>query len=231
VSDELTSQLRELAQEGETPPPVSGAEIRFRAVRRRRRRRTAAAVSGACAATALALVLALNLGGGDGTDRHTPPAASASGVPTTPASPDATVDLSRRALTVNGRTVPISSGSVWTPTPTGRMTVMAKEAVKVMHGEEAGLVDKSYEIKLPWVIELASADGATKNYIVALTYDEKAPGNYDHTHGWIGLRRTDAKWLYEQLRLGAVVDIEGAAPTETPASDGGPEASGGTTAG
>lgn len=216
MSDELTSQLKELAQDGETPPPVPGAQIRLRAVRRRRRRRTAAAVAGACAATALALVLALNLGGGDSTDRHQPPATRPTATPTTPAAPDATVDLSRRVLTAAGRTLPISSGTEQLPTPTGRMKVTAKEAAKVVPASNVGIQDNAYTVKLPWVLELVATDRSATTFIGALTYDEKAPGAYDRTDGWIGLRPTDAKWLYEQLRLGAVVDIEGATPTATP---------------
>jgi hypothetical protein len=200
VSDELTSELRELAAEGETLPALSGAEIRGRAVRRRRRRRTALAVTGASAAAALALVVAVNLGGD--TDQRPSPAASPTGTPSLPAVPDATVDL------------PLSSGSAWTPTATGRMTVTGKEAVKLMPGSEVGLKGK-YSLKVPWVIEFSASDG-TANYIAALTYDDKAPGSYDRTSGWIGLRQTDAKWLYEQLRPGSVIEIEGIAPSSIP---------------
>ncbi|MET7703006.1 L,D-transpeptidase [Streptomyces sp. NPDC005485] len=210
MSDELTSQLKELAQAGEAPASVSGAEIRHRAVRRRRRR-TAGAVAGACAATALALVLALNPGG-DGTDRSPAPAASPTGTPTTPALPDVTVDLSRRVLTFDHIDLPISSGTLKSPTPTGRMTVTAKEAVKVT-SSTVRFPDKDYTVKLPWVLELSSADGTSTTYIGTLTYDDNAPGKYERTNGWIGLRSYDAKWLYSRLRLGSVVDIEGTAPT------------------
>jgi hypothetical protein len=212
VSDELTSELRELAAEGGTLPVLSGAEIRARAVRRRRRRRTTVAVAGASVAAALALVVAVNLGG-DGPDGRPAPAASPTGTPSPPAAPDATVDLSRRVISVAGRELPLSSGSVGTPTRTGRMTVTAKESVKLLPGNEVG-VKGEYSLKLPWIIELGASDG-TANYIAALTYDEKAPGNYDRTKGWMGLRRSDAKWLYERLEVGSVIEIEGTAPTPT----------------
>ncbi|MCX5559197.1 L,D-transpeptidase [Streptomyces sp. NBC_00038] len=214
MSDELTSELRELAVTGETPPPLSGAEIRGRAVRRRRHRRTAAVVVGASAAAALALVVALNLGGGD-TNQHPSPAASPTGRPTTPATADAVVDLSRRVVTVAGRELPLSSGSAQTPTPADRMTVTARVTMKLIPAEELGY--KGYDLKVPWFIELRAADGKT-NYIAGLAYDEKAPGNYDLTSGWIGLRESDAEWLYGQLKEGSVVDIEGTAPTPTPVS-------------
>ncbi|WP_406171730.1 L,D-transpeptidase [Streptomyces sp. NBC_00996] len=212
MSDELTSELRELAAEGEMLPALSGAEIRGRALRRRRRRRTTLAVAGGFAAAGLALALVLNLGGG--TDQRPAPAASPTGTPSLPAVPDATVDLSRRVISVAGRELPLSSGSEWTPTGTGRMTVTAKESVKVMPGSVAG-IKGDYHLKVPWVIEFSASDG-TANYIAGLTYDEKAPGDYDRTTGWIGLRQADAKWLYGQLSPGSVIDVEGTAPTDTP---------------
>ncbi|MER5385648.1 L,D-transpeptidase [Streptomyces sp. NPDC002688] len=217
MSDELTSDLRELAAEGETPPTLTGAQIRGRAVRRRRRRRTALAAAGASVAGALALVVALSLGGD--TDRELPPAASPTVTASSPATPDATVDLGRRVLSVAGRQLPITAGTVKTPTPTGRMTVLAKKAVDVLTARDVGFSD-TYDLKAPWVIQLGASDGS-ENFIATMTYDEKALGNYDRTGGWIGLRQADAKWLYEQLSPGAVIDIEasGAAdrtPSPTP---------------
>ncbi|MDU8995874.1 L,D-transpeptidase [Streptomyces mirabilis] len=224
MSDELASGLRELAQDAETPPSVSGAEIRLRAVRRRRRRFrwTAVTVAGACAAASLALVVALNLTGGDREDRPSP-AASPTAPPSTPspAAPDATVDLSRRMLTVAGRDLPISSGSVRYPTATGRMMVVTKDSVRTL----SLFAGKDLQ-KVAWVIGLRAADGTT-NFVGTLTSDEKAPGNYDVTTGWIGLRRADAVWLYKQLEPGAVIEIRGAA-TPTPATDLSPSATEGT---
>ncbi|MFF1745082.1 L,D-transpeptidase [Streptomyces mirabilis] len=215
MSDELASGLRELAQDAETPPSVSGAEIRLRAVRRRRRRFrwTAVTVAGACAAASLALVVALNLTGGDREDRPSP-AASPTAPPSTPspAAPDATVDLSRRMLTVAGRELPISSGSVRYPTAGGRMMVVSKDSVKAL-----SMFAGKYMEKVAWVIGLRAADGTT-NFVGTLTGDEKAPGNYDVTTGWIGLRRADAVWLYKQLEPGAVIEIRGVT-TPTPAVD------------
>ncbi|MFI6335998.1 L,D-transpeptidase [Streptomyces sp. NPDC050535] len=211
MSDELTSglvaELRELAATGETPPPLSGAEIRGRAVRRRRHRRTAVTAVGASALAALALVVSLNLGGG--TDGHATPAASPTGTPSIPAPADATVDLSRRVMTVAGRELPLSSGASKTPTATGRMTVTGKKSTNVVPGDD--LVDSTYDLKVFWYVELRAPDGTT-NYIAALSFDEMAPGNYDRTSGWIGLRSTDAQWLYGQLAVGSVIDVEGIAP-------------------
>ncbi|UUU32491.1 L,D-transpeptidase [Streptomyces sp. CA-210063] len=279
MSDELTTRLRELAETAETSPPGSGADVRATAGRRRRRRRTTAATAGGCAAAALAAFLTLSVASSHGTEDRREPAASATPTVDVSAAPDATVDLSRRTLTVAGRELPISSGTLKTPTPTGLMTVTAKSTDKIVTGETLGFGD-GYEMKLPWVLELTpveasdagdeggsdvgedggAEDGAdvgderrgtatlpgtgaerattapsepasgsptrrvagTVVYIAALTYDEKAPGTYDTTPGWIGLRTADARWLYERLRQGALVEIRGAPTTPEPRPTGTP---------
>ncbi|WP_353962325.1 L,D-transpeptidase [Streptomyces sp. NBC_00847] len=40
-----------------------------------------------------------------------------------------------------------------------------------------------------------------------MNYDEKAPGKRDVTHGWIGLRTADAKWLYAKVKPGTVFSV------------------------
>jgi lipoprotein-anchoring transpeptidase ErfK/SrfK len=224
VSDELTRELKELAADAETPAPVAGVEVRRVAVRRRLRRRATAVVVGATAASALALLLALNLTGGGPHERRSPvarpgvtpnstSAPSATSTPSASAPAEATVDLSRRVLVTEGRSLPVTSGSPEAPTPTGRLTVVAKSASRVMPADAVGLGD-GYELKVPWALELRTEDGAT-TFIAAITYDEKAPGTRDTTTGWIGLRPADAEWLYGRLRVGAVVDVQSAGPIAT----------------
>ncbi|WP_052744155.1 L,D-transpeptidase [Streptomyces odonnellii] len=208
---QLSGALRELAQSHESPPRLPGAEIRRRAAVRRGRRRGAALAGGAVAAGAVVVALTVGFGAGqDGpAERAATPAASRGA----PAPLAGTADLSRRLLTVAGRELPISSGALKAPTPTGRMTVTAKYLNKRMPTEGMGagaVVGREYEVRLPWVIELRTPDNRT-NYIVAMTYNESAPGRQDTTHGWIGLRSSDAEWLYERLRPGDILAVEGAA--------------------
>ncbi|WP_217177098.1 L,D-transpeptidase family protein [Streptomyces sp. AC495_CC817] len=296
MSDELTVRLRELAESAERPPLGSGAEVRAAAGRRRRRRRTTAAVAGGCAAAGLAAVLTLNAVS-HGTEQR--PSTAASIAPSASAevaeAADATVDLSRRVITVDGRELPISAGRPATRTPTGLMTVTAKVDIKFVTSSTPDPGDE-YGEKLAWVLELspaatgatgesdggemtdgpaadntpdatpgtdgtdgaagsattdgaegadgtdeaASADpsdptvptdpteppggtGAEKRtseaptrgpatgalWIAALSAEEKAPGDQDLTSGWIGLRTTDARWLYGRLTVGAIVEIRG----------------------
>ncbi|MET8134245.1 murein L,D-transpeptidase [Streptomyces sp. NPDC005251] len=220
MSDELTSDLLELAAEGERPPTLTGAQIRGRAVRRRHRRRTALAAAGTSVAAALALVVAVNLG--DDTHRNPPPAASPTATPSLPpAAPDATIDLGRRVVSVAGRELTLTSDSLTGYVPTLRSTVTVKEASMRVSGKTVGLGD-AYSFKASWAIELTAPDGTT-DYVGAMAGNEN--GVHTSSLGWIGLRQADAKWLYEQLAPGSVVEIKpssgGPSSPNPTAGDGG----------
>lgn len=211
MSDDLTVGLREIAESAEQAPPLSGAGIRHLAQRRRRRRRTIAALGATAAAGAMALVLVLSLGG-SGTGRQDMPATRPASTLVRQPAPDAEVDLTSRLLKAGGRSMPVSSGFERTPTPTGRMTVISKVDVTNVSGAVVGRpVDLRYHV--PWVIRLRADDGTT-TAVFGFATDETVPGVYDMTSGWIGLRTADAKWLYDRLRIGSVVDIEGRAPAD-----------------
>lgn len=142
---ELATALRELAHDHETPVPVPGTEIRRRAGRRRH---------------AAAGLVRRGRGNGRGCPRACPdrgphgwagrrgdpargelhrahPASTTAEAPAqaSPAAVAATVDLGRREMSVEGRTLPISSGSLKTPTPTGLMTVTAKYQAATVPGD------------------------------------------------------------------------------------------------
>lgn len=214
MSDDLTDLLHEVADRHRAAPPVPGQEIRRLAERRGRRRRAAYAGGAAAVALALAGGLALAFTGHDGA-RTAPPAAASVTAPSRPSLPQpqratAAVDLTRHELTLSGRRLPVSGGTAQHPTPTGRMTVVAKYPERRLPGAAAGL-GQEYDIAMRWVVELRAVDGTT-NYLVALTYNEQAPGERDVTHGWIGLRSADAKWCYQLLKPGDVVRINRTGP-------------------
>ncbi|WP_328670438.1 L,D-transpeptidase [Streptomyces sp. NBC_00328] len=202
MSDELASALRELANEAERSPVLSGAEIRGRASGRRRRRRTALAAGGVCVAGALALVALVGLDGG--AQRKSPPAASPTAVPSLPtASPDATIDLGRRVISVAGHRLTLHGDSLTGDTPTVRMTVTEKEAHLRVSSKTVGF-EGGYSFEATWVVKLTGADGGT-DYVGSLGTGDHAISDPDH--GWIILDMTDAKLLYDRLEPGAVVEI------------------------
>ncbi|KUF17131.1 L,D-transpeptidase [Streptomyces silvensis] len=206
--EHLSTALRDLAESGRAPAPGTGAQVRRRAQARRRRRRTVVAGGAAVAAGALVFGLAAGLGGDDGSGPT--PVAAPSSPAATAAAPAVAVDLAERTLTVRGRTLPVSSGTARHPTKPGRMTVVAKHRTKRLSGASVGFGGE-YDLTLPWVVELRDSGGRT-NYLVAMTYDDSAPGTRNTTRGWLGLRPDDAKWLYGQIGPGSVVTIEGTAP-------------------
>ncbi|MFJ9585283.1 L,D-transpeptidase [Streptomyces acidicola] len=217
MSDDLARGLRQLAKSAEAPPTVPGAEVRRIAVRRRRRRRTAAVAAGGTVAAALAALLTVNLTGG-GTDDRPAPAASPAGTPATPAPADATVDLSRQVLVIDDRELPVSAGSKDAPTPTGRMTVTGKKSATLAPSEDIGVADDLADaVKIAWVISLRAPDGSTV-FIGARAYDEKAPDDSLGAPGWISLRSDDARWVYERLVEGSVVEVTRTASTPDQAS-------------
>ncbi|MEV3967925.1 L,D-transpeptidase [Streptomyces sp. NPDC050698] len=215
MSDDLTDLLHGVADRHRVPPHVPGQEIRRLADRRGRRRR--AAYAGGAAAVALALAGGLAMAFTDDGTRQAPPAAASASAPLQPsparphrAKATATIDLTQHELALSGRRLPVSGGTAQHPTPTGRMTVVAKYAERRMTAGTVGLGDE-YDIALRWVVELRAADGTT-NYLVALSFNEQAPGERDVTQGWIGLRSADAKWCYELLRPGDTVRINRTSP-------------------
>ncbi|WP_369394847.1 L,D-transpeptidase [Streptomyces sp. CG1] len=209
MSDDLTTGLRELAESAEQLPQISGADIRHLAQRRRRRRSTSAALGGTAAVAAVALALVLGLGG-SGTGRQDMPATRPTRTLTRQPAPDIEVDLSSRLLVAGGRSMPVSSGLARTPTPTGRMTVISRVPVTVVSGAVVGR-PHDFRYKVPWVIRLRADDGTT-TAVFGMATDDTVPGVFDLTSGWIGLRTADAKWLYDRLPTGSVVDIKGHAP-------------------
>ncbi|MEU1401727.1 L,D-transpeptidase [Streptomyces sp. NPDC005728] len=229
---ELSGALHTLAEDHQVAPPVPGAEIRRLALRRGRRRRTAVVIAGVAAAAAVAVTSAVGPGHDSDSGRRTtpatgnslrpgpattaPPATAAPPAPTaSPATADAVVDLTKMTMTVDGRALPVSPGVPKQPTPTGRFTVTGKYQVRPLKtgtdvgGSGSGGVK---EVTVPWVIELLSVDTRRANFVIALTYAPKAPGNYATTSGWIGLREADAKWLYTRLDKGSVVLVTGRTP-------------------
>ncbi|MET8688756.1 L,D-transpeptidase [Streptomyces sp. NPDC004732] len=209
MSDDLTSALRDLAADHRTPPPVPGAEIRRRATARGRRRRAAAAGATLVTAAVAVTVAAGLLTTGSGSDDERPHRKPAPVATESTRRPAATVDLSRHRMTLDGRELPVSAGTAAHPTPTGRMTVVATYPQKRMPAEEFG--PGEYDMTLPWVVELRTPDGGT-NYVVALTYNEKAPGTMDVTKGWIGLRPDDARTLHGRLEPGDVITVRAGRP-------------------
>ncbi|WP_327351449.1 L,D-transpeptidase [Streptomyces sp. NBC_01304] len=203
--DEFGSLLRGLAAEAETPPSLSGSQIRLRGEARGRRRRVATS-----AAVAVVLVAAAALGlprflETRGTSAS--PAASAPASPSQDPSPvrqgraKVSLDLSRRQVVVEragrkGRVIPVS---VQSASPLERLTVVSKSAKLLLPGSAVGIVG-DYDYWARWVVELVSDDGSR---VFMYQWPSKSG------RGLIGVQRgEDAEWLYEQLEVGDTVGVD-----------------------
>ncbi|OIJ98587.1 L,D-transpeptidase [Streptomyces colonosanans] len=122
------------------------------------------------------------------------------------------VDLDSKQLTMerNGktlRTFPVSGGTPGPDTGSWRGTevLMAKEGTIRMNSETVGLghayddmVD--YSMRLTW----------SGTYAHAAPWNAAYFGRANKSHGCVGMSDADAKWLYEQARIGDPFEVKGA---------------------
>ncbi|MFI6404789.1 hypothetical protein [Streptomyces sp. NPDC050548] len=225
--DELTVALRELAAEQEARPVLTGAQVRGRAVRRARRRTAGLLGAGAVAVALVGGALTLDLTGKENGRRL--PGAAAPAVPSqarshspvpspsaamsTPVSavPAAgTLELTKRALVLGGRVMPLTSDSSDSPAFVGPLTVYGKHDTKVVTvTDSTDGVGLYTEVTL--AVELRDADNTPVYVGLTRTYKGKSLGTpgADGTGGWIGLDGTDAKWFYQDVKIGTVISVTG----------------------
>ncbi|MDV7217337.1 hypothetical protein [Streptomyces prunicolor] len=229
LSTELSAELRELAARQESRPVLTGAEIRGRAVRRGRRRVVGTLGAGAVAVALVASALTLGFTGftgsegssGDGHEGQLPAATHAlpsppsprvtSGAVSTPA-PRAvavgTVALGKRALIVGDRVMPLTSGLPDSRKLVGPLTVYKKHETKVVTVTE--LTDgTAYTTEVSLAVELRDAHNEPVYVGVAYSSKEKSTGKYGTGGSWMGLDPTDAKWFYEDAKIGSVLSVTG----------------------
>ncbi|MGX9888748.1 hypothetical protein [Streptomyces sp. NPDC002276] len=233
MSDELSVALRELAAEQEARPVLTGAEVRGRAVRRARRRTVGVLGAGAVALALVGCALTLDLTGKEngrqlpgaaappvpsqsqsGSASPSPSAAaSASAAVSTPVSAvpaTGTLELTKRALFLGGRVMPLTSDSSNSPAFAGPLTVYAKHNTKVVTVTDSTDGVGSYtEVML--AVELRDADNTPVYVGVTTFYKGKSLGKQGTggTGGWIGLDGGDAKWFYQDVKIGTVISVTG----------------------
>jgi hypothetical protein len=223
TSAELSTALHEFAENHETPPPLSGAEVRGHAVRRVRRRRAGTLAAGT-AALALA-AFAVTLDPAEEENHRQVPAAT----PAVPSPPPATsreattvtptvgkVDLDRSILTVGDRAMMITSGVADSPGPVGPLTVYRKLDSKVLPVTNP-TEGTRYNADVALAVELRDADNQPFYVGAALSYDTKNISKYDTTSGWISLDVADAKWFHTSVKTGSSFAVTGSASAGRPA--------------
>ena len=220
ADSELSTALRELAVHHEAFPVLTGAQVRGRAVRRGRRRMAGALGVGAVAfgLVAFALTVGFTHSPDDGSGRQLPAATHADPVPSprvtspevsTPVSRapvTGTVVLGKRALIVGGRVMPMTSGLPDGLKSAGPLTIYKKHETKVVTVTDlTGGVAYTTEISL--AVELRDTDGQPVYVGIAFSSKEKSTGKPDTGAGWIGLGSADAKWFYEDAKIGSALSV------------------------
>ncbi|MEV6397273.1 hypothetical protein AB0M39_21285 [Streptomyces sp. NPDC051907] len=197
---ELKSAIRELAASGETPPAVSGAQVRRRAEARGRRRR----VVGAGVATVVVLSgvvfgLPRVLGSQDeGRLPAAPPTTGVEPAPSVPAPPPFTLDTGKRMLTVSRDGLPVRTIEVeFDGVAEGRLTVAAKSPKRKVPTDRYDM--SKDEVTRNWVVELSRSNGGT-------VYVYESGENAIDLNA-IAVPAADAQWLYDNFKVGDTVAV------------------------
>ncbi|MGW2050636.1 hypothetical protein ACWCPF_36490 [Streptomyces sp. NPDC001858] len=223
-SAELSIALREFAAQAETAPVLSGAEVRARAVRRARRRLTAALGATATALALVAFALTADFtadedgkrtgtgtGAAVGKQRETPSAKPA-GPPPSPSAPVpvpvGTLDLDRRTLTVEDRTLGLSSEYIDPAGLTGPLTVYRKYDTKALTVTD--LSDGSrHVLDITYAVELRDARDQRVYVGFSFAFDVHKDDAGGDGHSWIDLKRSDAEWFHTVATTGTSFSLGG----------------------
>ncbi|MET7618512.1 L,D-transpeptidase [Streptomyces sp. NPDC005408] len=197
-SDALGSALRVLAADAQTPPSLSGGQIRRRGAARGRRRRVVGATVGAVVLVAgVAFGVPRVMGTDDAVRRQV---ATDPPVPV-PASARVTVNTAKKVLMFERggqkpRSIPVTMRDDVTAGPAKVVYKDPKRRIPaVMFGK-----DGRYMIEASWVVELSRPSGE-----VLYIFADDASGAINRSV--IGVPAADAGWVYDQFRVGDTVTV------------------------
>ncbi|MET9819271.1 MULTISPECIES: Ig-like domain-containing protein [unclassified Streptomyces] len=121
-----------------------------------------------------------------------------------------TVDVVKKTMTVakNGktlRTLKVSTGKKDFETWNGTMVVLGKVPSIRMNSATVGIFgSEAYDMKaVKWDVQLTPSG----TYAHAAPWNEGKFGRVNASHGCIGMSTADAKWFYDQVRLGDPVTV------------------------
>lgn len=126
-----------------------------------------------------------------------------------------TVDIKAHTLTVRRdgkvvRVMNVSTGRDKYPTKGGVHVVLVREKVHLYNSATVGIPTASpdgYYEKLPWSVRISNG-GA---FVHANPATVKYQGRVNVSHGCVNASIADAKWFYENSKLGDIVDVVNAA--------------------
>ncbi|MFF2045552.1 L,D-transpeptidase [Kitasatospora sp. NPDC058170] len=231
--DRISSALRGLYSEAPVALPLPYDTVRRRGMGRRNWRRAAVGAV-AAAVCAVGLLSSGAVWPGRQQGAAAPAAAGPTSAPPTGtiASPPSRevavyVDLAAHTVRVQSgtttlRTLPATAGRPDTPTPTGTMKVVDKQAslrLSTSTGPTPRPSDGGeYELTLPWCVRLIAGDGRSTDVCGMNWYGPSILGRENRTSGAVGLNTEDARWFFDQVQVGdpvSVVNPDRSAPGDT----------------
>ncbi|MGW7293933.1 Ig-like domain-containing protein [Streptomyces xiamenensis] len=123
---------------------------------------------------------------------------------------EAVADISGHHMTVsrNGevlRTLPITTGKVGFATRDGKKVVLGQEQNVRMTGTSIGIPagsSESYDLDVSWATRLTWSG----EYVHAAPWSVGSQGNSNVSHGCTGMSDADARWFFETVRQGDIVE-------------------------
>lgn len=122
-----------------------------------------------------------------------------------------TVDVARHTMTVrrNGkviRTIPVTTGKKGFQTRAGVKVVMSREAEVNMDAATTGTDPKDpeyYNLQVKWALRLTYSG----EFLHAAPWSVRSQGKANVSHGCTGMSTANAKWLYDNSKVGDVVEF------------------------
>ncbi|MFJ6213861.1 Ig-like domain-containing protein [Streptomyces sp. NPDC092296] len=106
------------------------------------------------------------------------------------------------------RTIPVTTGKPGFETRNGIKVVLGKEAQVRMDGETVGIPTGSadaYSLDVQWATRVTWSG----EYVHAAPWSVASQGHANVSHGCTGLSTADARWFYDHVRVGDVVQVVG----------------------
>lgn len=120
-----------------------------------------------------------------------------------------TVDIAGHTLTVKRegsvvRTLPVTTGKPRFATRNGIKVVMDRESLVRMNSETTGIDasdPEAYDLQVKWAMRLTWSG----EYLHAAPWSVGSQGRANVSHGCTGLSTANARWLYDNTKIGDVV--------------------------
>ncbi len=124
---------------------------------------------------------------------------------------EAVIDAEAHQLTFkrNGEvvdTIPVTTGKPGFSTRNGVKVVLGQERVVQMKSETIGIAQgssESYDLKVEWATRVTWSG----EYVHAAPWSVSSQGVANVSHGCTGMSTDNAKWFYEQTRVGDIVQV------------------------